>query len=391
MPTPAPAPSPAPVPLPAPADELKRDPVVDAVNSAFEEMDRFVTLPEEDLPSVLVERVPPNGKTLPVSHPASPTKVDRDAIRAEVAAEVQQQLAEKDNLIEALTARLEQAAEQLDRLQRNGATRVARVAAGLPPELIEEHRTAVEDLKQVITRWEDLQAAATWGRLETQIAELRELIAQGMAPAPQEKHHPAAPAKPAPGGSWWEAQKASLLGDAPPPAPTPSAHEPTPSAHVPAYVPTDGPIVVPDGPAPVDLDGITLDEARQAIRDRDRLIVQLRDPLLIAQAAAEFGGELPPSLDALPEPLRERLAKLETEWQAKFRQAELSLSLERARIGREENAVRLQQEQVRKELIKLGRTPEPLREKTPEPPAQDYAARRTWFGFPKVTRPKSGE
>src|SRR6185369_14757427 len=91
-------------------------------------------------------------------------------------ASLQRQLQEKEQLVAALTERLEQAAEQLDRVRRTGADRGARRGGGggaLPLELIEDHRTAIDELKQAVTRWEEMQAGLTLGRLETQIAELR--------------------------------------------------------------------------------------------------------------------------------------------------------------------------------------------------------------------------
>lgn len=94
---------------------------------------------------------------------------------------IQNQLHEKEQLVAALTERLEQAAEQLDRLQRTGADKGRRplVGGGLPAELVEEHKTTLEDLKRVIARWEDIQAEAALGRIETQIVELRDLVVSG--------------------------------------------------------------------------------------------------------------------------------------------------------------------------------------------------------------------
>src|SRR4029077_79348 len=90
---------------------------------------------------------------------------------------IQNQLHEKEQLVAALTERLEQAAEQLDRVRRTGADKGGRRpqgGGGLPAELVEEHKTTLEDLKRVIARWEDIQAEAALGRIETQIVELRD-------------------------------------------------------------------------------------------------------------------------------------------------------------------------------------------------------------------------
>src|SRR5437868_6722484 len=95
---------------------------------------------------------------------------------------IQNQLHEKDQLVTALTERLEQAAEQLDRLRRTGADKGRRPAGGgggMPAELVDDHKSTLEDLKRVIARWEDIQAEAAFGRIETQIVELRDLFVSG--------------------------------------------------------------------------------------------------------------------------------------------------------------------------------------------------------------------
>ena len=69
-------------------------------------------------------------------------------------------LKEKEKLVGALTKRLEQAAEQLDRLQRSGAKKGGRGrGGGLPAELVEEQKTLTEDLKRAVEQWEAMQAA----------------------------------------------------------------------------------------------------------------------------------------------------------------------------------------------------------------------------------------
>src|SRR5205807_6436354 len=112
---------------------------------------------------------------------------------------------------------------------------------------------------------------------------------------------------------------------------------------------------IPDLPAPVDFENITLEEARAAIRERDTLIGQLREPLLLLKASGQLPADLP-TLENLPAPLRDRIAELEAQWQAKFRQVELEVSLERARLAREQSAVRQQQEALQKQFRKEGLT-----------------------------------
>jgi hypothetical protein len=148
---------------------------------------------------------------------------------------------------------------------------------------------------------------------------------------------------------------------------------------------------IPDLPAPVDLDNITLDDARAAIRERDRIIQQLREPLLLLKAA----GQLPTSLHALerlPEPVRTRITELETQWQAKFRQIELDLSLERARLAREQAALRQQQDALQKQLRDgawAGRAG--AGDEGSGKGDESASSKRRWFRFMGKTQEPSGQ
>src|SRR5262245_52586977 len=304
---------------------------------------------------------------------------------------IQGQLREKEHLVAALTERLEQAAEQLDRLRRTGVDKGRRPMGGaaFPAEVIEDHKHTLEDLKKVIATWEEAQPGAALGRIEAQITELRDLIngsgrggaisagssvsnATAAASAPP-RERPKEAAEHAPGAkktgnaAWWEAQKAALMGE-PVPAEVqaaltaPAASDPAPapttdSASQPAPEPPSAPaqsvdlavVDIPELPPAIDFENITPDEARAAIRERDRIIQILREPLLIARAAAQIPANIR-SLENLAEPVQARLTELEAQWQAKFRQVELDLSLERARLAREQAAVRQQQELLQKQL-----------------------------------------
>jgi hypothetical protein len=318
---------------------------------------------------------------------------------------IQNQLREKEQLVAALTERLEQAAEQLDRLRRTGADKGRRPPAGgsLPAEIVDEHKSTLEDLKRVIARWEDIQAEAALGRIETQIVELRDLVVSGGAvasasansgsshtPATSVRERPAEPAAPRPAGkgggnAWWEAQKAAMLGEpvpeAAPPASTPSAESnleaaAEPTSESPGTFDLAG-ITIPDLPPAVNFDELSPDEVQAAIRQRDAVIVQLREPLLLLKTA----GQLPAgfrSIDEVPEPLKQCIADLEQQWQAKFRQVELDLSLERARLARDQLAVRQQQEALQKQS-KNGNTGKADADSGDK--GDDGSSKRRWFRF----------
>jgi len=310
-----------------------------------------------------------NPSTVPAATVPAATSA-REAVSTQNSAHVvtlERELIEKEELIVALTDRLERAAEQLDRQRRSGVTmhRGGGGGSGLPAELVEDHRSTIDELKQTINRWEEMQCGAALGRMEMQLVELRDLVANlssgnvvahgrdshdsgshssrshaGSTPG-SGAHSEANPAQGKPGSAWWEATKAALLsGDEAPPMP-----EATASPHARAEsVALNGDDPLPEIPEPIDYDELTLEEACQRLRERDAIIAQFHDRILIQQAAAEFPDQ--GSLDSLSEPLRERLMALEAQWQAKFRQAELDLSLERARLARTASMLSQQQHQV---------------------------------------------
>lgn len=327
---------------------------------------------------------PPVAHT-PVHSPAAHAPTEENP--ATQIAHLQEQLQAKEQLVVALTDRLEQAAEQLDRVRRTGGDRaLRRTAGGMPPELVEEQRSAIDELKQSLARWEEMQAGMTLGRIETQIAELRDLVVNNVpsgSPTRDSGSSSQRGREQPSSTSWWEQQKAALLGDAPAPTAT---HSSTPD-HSRATISeikyeaegttTTGSLQIPDAPAPLDYENLVLDEARHALQERDNIIAQLREQLLLVQAQSDFAGYDLNSPD-LPAGMKERLELLEQQWQAKFRQVELDLSIERARYAREEANLQARQELIEKEMLRLGLQGRDVKGGRGEP---ENVPRRRWFNF----------
>lgn len=258
--------------------------------------------------------------------------------------ELETLLREKEELVEALTERLEQAAEQLDRLQRANGDRGRWMTGGVPAELVEQQRTVCEDLERVVQQWEDSQPTAALSRIEMQIQELRDLVvrmpAGGGLPAEERPHEAAAQDSGADAGmSAWEALKAGLLGQSPPADGTngnPAREGQGSVADGPD--PFDGEPLEP--PAPVDFEFADSDELRRAVIVRDDFIAELLRRLRSAESRTRSTDDWK-SLETVPEDLRNRLESLERRLEQTLRLTEVELSLERARLGREE--VRLKQ------------------------------------------------
>lgn len=271
-------------------------------------------------------------------------------LRADLAA-AEAQLQDKEQLVAALTERLEQAAEQLDRVHRTGGDRRAHLG-GFPPELVEQQKSLVDELQHAVETWEAMQASLVLGRLEVQITELRDLVSErltaapvaGTMPVPAERLGSETPRRSqgddaAPQG--WEALKASLLGDAPPAEADAADGTADDSA-------ADEPLELENAPPPLDPESANPDELRRAIDARDEFIAQLARNL----RRLNTRHRLPDDWSALanvPDELRERLMALERRLEESLRLAEVETSLERARLGREAIRLRLWEEQLQKE------------------------------------------
>jgi hypothetical protein len=104
-----------------------------------------------------------------------------------------------------------------------------------------------------------------------------------------------------------------------------------------------------DPPASIDPNSATQDELRDACNARDTYIAYLLQRL----QKIESLGHVPNSwagLENVPDEVRTRLEALEHRLQETARVAEVELSLQRAKLAREELRVRVMDEQVQKDL-----------------------------------------
>ena len=349
-----------------------------------------------------------------VSGHHEPTAAEHESLEAILNQQVrtlQGEVQERDHLITALTDRLEQAAEQLDRLRRSGADRGWRGGGGLPPDLIQDHRATIEELKGTLSRWEEMQASVSLGRIELQINELRDLIVQQAnssggsgsgraALAARDAIGHSAAASPGAGTSapgmhanvtWWERQKAAMLGES---TDGESAASETTIAHAsPGHSAVSEPVshspdasesgtgtesngfVIPDLPPAIDWEALTLEQAGEAIRLRDEIINRLREPLIQWQLAGlDFAQAR--TVEQLPELVQQQFQELSQQWQAKFCKMETELAIERARLSREQTALKQQQEQLQK--LKAESHFAAVGNQREQP---DAARNRRWFRF----------
>lgn len=302
---------------------------------------------------------------------------------------LQDALKERDQVVQMLTQRLEQAADQLDRLQRTGGGRNSAIASGVPPEFIENQQQMSEQMNQLLEQWEELHATQMLARIESRISELHDLVASGVATptsisalasatasvkttgnSPPKTAasasvlndlHAAEPAK-----SGWEAIKAAMLaGESYSPAtvtsPTPTA-TPAPTSELTATEPklSESPIdldrstpqPLPDPPLAIDFDTSDQETLIEAIRSRDEFISILLRRLSSPDTSTEFPDW--EKLNFVPEDLHRELLGLRDRLQEKLRVAEVDLSLQRAKLAREEAKLALKAEQVVRHARQVG-------------------------------------
>ncbi len=284
--------------------------------------------------------------------------------------ELQQQLANKDELISTLVAELEQVVEQLDRVQRTGIDRSRGPAGGstLPVEVIEEHQQVLGGLQRVVEQWEALQASTVLERIEAEISDLRSMVSRSsvqvvsgyqasgteaavvetsldtvLARLSIENRDSNSTDSPGPESSNWEAMKRQMLGE---PAPESAA------VAVDDEEDSESILTSMTPPHPIDLDEATLDGLKKACAERDAFIVQLTRLVRLRRHVS-----IPDNWDEIsevPEELRARVDHLVSRLEEQVRLAEVEMSLERARLSRERTQIQAERETINKHLKRLG-------------------------------------
>lgn len=310
--------------------------------------------------------------------------------------ELEDALHERDMVVQMLTQRLEQAADQLDRLQRTGSDRRGGSMAGIPTELMEGQQTLLEQMNRMLGEWEEIQAGPMLSRIESQISELKDLVSAGPATsrvdssrsdiirskeAARDKADSASSSVNRPGtrrvedliaakSSDWEVIKAAMLANEDLSAPLKNQKpEPSPTALTasePAASPppaesesifsesalNDLPAPLPEPPPFVDVDQAPIEVLREAVQLRDEYISMLTRRIV----AQDESTRLPnwEVLSHVPSELRYELENLRQQLQQKLRIAEIDLSLQRARLAREDAKLQTKADHVARQMRQMG-------------------------------------
>lgn len=279
-------------------------------------------------------------------------------------------LGEKEELIAALTERLELAADQLDRYQRNGDNSAPRASSqGSSSQESEERAMLLKELQQLREGQEGDDSGVTLEQISTQITELHHFVANTQSVTQSSSLTATATEEEQDLGeslSAWAAIKSDILSGEAEPSSS-SSDDDASDEQVSGQTTKESPpeeIVqkeiahIPEIswasltlPEETDFEQADFGTLQQAIESRDQYISYLVQKLRIAETTG-----LPKdwsTIDA-PKELQQRLGQLATRLEETLRLSEVEISMERARLSRESIRLQLVEQRISKELKKLG-------------------------------------
>jgi len=256
------------------------------------------------------------------------------------------QLAEKNDLVAALTAQLERTAIQLDRLSRSGADRPGQSTSHISSG-VSLAGDAAGKLISTLEEWQDFQPVERIERIESGIDQILELLQSqrsvAFAAVPQGM---AAPSSSAADGDFWAAAKARLLEEsssATPDFPGPESNDSHSASAGHAIEESRHADFAddllnrignePEPPSPIS-DLQDLEELQAGVKARDIYLQYVTARLRLTETKCYFPQNWDELADA-PDDYRHRLESLELILKDHLRQAEVAHSLERALLARE--------------------------------------------------------
>ena len=272
--------------------------------------------------------------------------------------ELERRLAERNQLVEILTERLEKAADQIDRLQRSGGALKSDAPAGLPPEFVNEHRDLAQRLETFHSAWEERYEGPSLRRIEASLADLAERFDELRSSSPQESLSQTKSAPKSGVTSFLDqfkedekAENAEVQTSSQSKTHGHSHHSDRPSTSGPnrieivlltpedEHLPENVPL-----PAAIDVDEATHGDLHDAVLQRDRYLNWLCQKVRTLASRLEswlrhFENEQKGT------PSGEQFLELRQLIHSQLQVLEVELSIERAKLFREES--RLEQEQER--------------------------------------------
>ena len=269
-------------------------------------------------------------------------------------AALQSALHEKDELLHALTAQLEEAANRLDRLHRAGADRSQRSTNSTG----DGHGGSAEfgeQLAKLTSDWDELQMPQQFEAIRNRLDDILDAVTlaeQGYGLGrPSNDAPPRSAESPSSAKlSGWEDMKRSYCAM----APTRAARKPSSARRQRRAVSDSAAEVLSElplePPQPVDIDSADRDVLAVGVEERDVFILHL-----IRRLRSGRTGRYAPinwaEISKAPDELRERLQEHEARLQELLRMEECDLSLERCAAARERSRL----EQMRRDVERDAR------------------------------------
>jgi hypothetical protein len=290
--------------------------------------------------------------------------------------DLRRELKEKEQTVATLTGYLEQAASKLNQLQKQAA-------ANKPARAFDEAEVArqmalVKDLEAAVEEWNRLKAPDTLGQISKQLDRLRDIVRESfhkegyssskpmmntpssgpvsqaqasglsslkfLTPAPE-----SAPQK-GKGLEGWEALKAEMLK-----SDGIETEKDKEEGHIDLKEELE---VLVNRPTRVDAGSNDRAAWLEAVDSREKYIISLIRALRVVEGRRRGSPDWESFTEA-PADLRAQVAQLASEMQQSLRNAEVELSIERARLSRQESLIAQQQRELDKARKKQGLSPKP--------------------------------
>ncbi|HWL07996.1 MAG TPA: hypothetical protein VNQ76_06320 [Planctomicrobium sp.] len=244
--------------------------------------------------------------------------------------EIEDQLAEKDELITVLTSQLELAVERLDRLRRAGAERQS-IPSSVESVSHQDGRDLNHRLTAVLDEWDELRPIERMDRLEEGLSHLLDWVQQ----QPPSGIIAATSSPPQSNTQFWEEAKSRLMQGrsdsifVEESKELPTSGQTSQENTLDDYCDTE----LPPPPRPI----APTDDATAlfaAVENRDQYIRSMTERLRQIQRTRWFPANWD-QLQNTPDQYQQRLQHLDSMLQEQLRLAEISHSLERADLTRE--------------------------------------------------------
>ena len=287
--------------------------------------------------------------------------------------QLEKQLAEKEELVSALTAQLEQAAERLDRIQRSGSDRGYVDGTSHDRQVGNNTQTVLTKVDQFVDDWNECEAPETLGRIESQLQEIQSLLKNSTPiaiPQPVGQQDNSEPNEQQ-GLDAWAAMKSSLLGESEsaeynPDSYTEQSDEASDNEQVveqvsEEVVEKEFELDLADPPDPVAEENKDVEELHFAIDCRDDYITSIVHQM--RELHRKSMRTTPVNWDELldqPEEIRTQIEYLEAQLNEQLRFAEIEQSVQRAQLARKELRLKQLEDRLKDKLVKMGMDPELL-------------------------------